>query len=315
MPEIEIVGFTNAHGCRLVGTLHRPAVPRPDAPAVVLMSPGAKMRVGPGRLYLPLTDLLTARGHLVLRFDFFGLGDSEGELPEAMLADVYNQIEVGRFVDDGLAALRWMRETHGCQRFVVGGLCGGAITALLTAAQDPSVDGLLSIGMTVTLASDAARPAASMTQAEMALRRNEYLKRLWSPRAWQRFLTMKSPYGIVFRALLPRTFRRRTATSDTDAATALTAEQLATVNPLFPKAFFAFLERGGRALMLFGEKDRFLAEYRGKFAAPHARRLAGVASRIDKHVIPGANHELSHPEFRREMLAACERWLDGGRCA
>ncbi len=38
----------------------------------------------------------------MLRFDFFGLGDSEGDLDETVLADVYNNIEVGRYVDDTL---------------------------------------------------------------------------------------------------------------------------------------------------------------------------------------------------------------------
>jgi len=37
---------------------------------------------------------------LVLRFDFYGLGDSEGEIREPMLADLYGSIQMGRYVKD-----------------------------------------------------------------------------------------------------------------------------------------------------------------------------------------------------------------------
>src|SRR5687768_3711240 len=130
MSEPEAVRFKNDNGQVLFGTLHPPARPRHGLPAIVLLSPGVKMRVGPGRLYVPLTDMLNDLGYTVLRFDFFGLGDSEGELQEPMLADVYNNIEVGRYVGDTVSALNWLAKEKGFQRFVLGGLCGGAITAL-----------------------------------------------------------------------------------------------------------------------------------------------------------------------------------------
>src|SRR5688500_9087000 len=131
MGRVEAVKFANTAGLALYGTLHRPATPGRNLPAVVLLSPGVKMRVGPGRLYVPLTRMLNELGYTVLRFDFFGLGDSEGELQETMLVDVYNNIEVGRYVDDTLCAIKWLRQEQGFKRFVLGGLCGGAITALL----------------------------------------------------------------------------------------------------------------------------------------------------------------------------------------
>src|SRR5688572_19677995 len=100
MSRVEPVSFPNVDGKVLFGTLHLPPRSVPGLPAVVLLSPGVKMRVGPGRLYVALTDRLTALGYTVLRFDFYGLGDSEGELSEKKLADVYNNIEVGRYVSD-----------------------------------------------------------------------------------------------------------------------------------------------------------------------------------------------------------------------
>src|SRR5688572_27422911 len=179
MSSTEAVSFLNADGLKLFGTLHRPSAGSDSPlPAVVLLSPGVKMRVGPGRLYVPLTEMLTEQGYTVLRFDFFGLGDSEGALKERLLADVYNNIEVGRYVADTLSALDWLHSTHRIKRFILGGLCGGAITALLAAQRDPRVEGLLSLGMTVTLASNAATPGRYMTQAQLEKRARTYLQKL-----------------------------------------------------------------------------------------------------------------------------------------
>jgi pimeloyl-ACP methyl ester carboxylesterase len=309
LSEVEAVSFQNRAGLKLFGTLHRPARARAGMPAVLLLSPGVKMRVGPGRLYLPLTDMLTAEGFTVLRFDFYGLGDSEGELAEKLLPDVYNHIEVGRYVDDTLSAIDWLRDVHGFQRFVLGGLCGAAITAVLAAQRDPRVEGLLSLGMTVTLASNAATPAKYMSGAELDAMRVLYLRKLFNPRAWMRFLTFRSDYSVAWHAML-RLFRKPKpkAVAATPEAP-VPAEQRGNANPLFPPAYFEFLRRGGHAMMLFSEKDRLYSDYEEKFVQPYADSLKPVAGQIDQHLVRSANHVLSLAEWRREMVDTSRAWL------
>lgn len=311
MYSAEAVTFKNAEGLTLFGTLHSPAVKQAALPVVVLLSPGVKMRVGPGRLYVPLTELLNSQGYTVLRFDFFGLGDSEGDLQETMLADVYNNIEVGRYVDDTLAALNWLSERHGCDRFVLGGLCGGAITAILAAERDSRVEALLSIGMTVTLASNAATPARYMTRAQLDYRRQGYLKKLLRPKAWLRFLTFQSEYDVIWRAM-KRMFVKDppvVAAAQSQSTQPTPAEQRGNANPLFPPAYFSFLRRGGKALMLFSERDRLQSEYEEKFVQAYAAQLSDLTSQIEQHVIPHANHVLSFREWQEQMLMLSQRWL------
>lgn len=308
MADVEAVVFPNAQGMKLFGTLHRPARPRAGLPAVVLLSPGVKMRVGPGRLYVPLTDMLNQQGYTVLRFDFYGLGDSEGELAETQLADVYNHIEVGRYVDDSLAALSWLRDKHRFARFVLGGLCGGAITALLTAERDASVEGLLSIGMTVTLASNAATPAKYLTGQQLDMMRAGYVRNLLSVKSWLRLLTLQSDYKVIWHALTRR-FRKPAAPAPAAGAAAPPPEQRGDANPLFPRAYFTFLGRGGRALMLFSEKDRLFSQYQEKFAEPFAARLGEFLPQIEQHIIANANHVLSFRPWQQEMLERSRGWL------
>lgn len=310
MSEPEAVRFKNDNGQVLFGTLHPPARPRHGLPAIVLLSPGVKMRVGPGRLYVPLTDMLNDLGYTVLRFDFFGLGDSEGELQESMLADVYNNIEVGRYVGDTVSALNWLAKEKGFQRFVLGGLCGGAITALLAAERDSRVEGLLSLGMTVTLASNAATPAKYLTGAQLDSLRRGYLRRLREPEAWLRLLTFQTEYGALWRSMKRAFIKDRPRPVPVAAASDAAAEQQrGNANPLFPRAFFAFLQRGGRGLMLFSEKDRLYSEYDEKFAQPQAARLQAYLPQLEHHVVASANHVLSFTPWQQEMLEVCRGWL------
>lgn len=309
MFNIEAVSFANPAGLTLFGTLHRPRMPDARLPAVVLLSPGVKMRVGPGRLYVPLTEMLVSLGYTVLRFDFYGLGDSQGELEERQLTDVYNHIEVGRYVGDTLAALAYLRRAHGHQRFILGGLCGGAITALLAADREPSVEALLSLGMTVTLASNAATPARYLSAREIDRARGHYLRKLADPRAWRTFLTFKSNYGVIWRVIKRELLEKKNAPERAPAPEQQAPEQRGNANPLFPKAFLKFLERDGRALMLFSEKDRLYAEYQDKFALPHEARLRPHTNQIREHIVPNANHVLSMHEWQREMVDVCRQWL------
>jgi pimeloyl-ACP methyl ester carboxylesterase len=311
-PRFQAVSFTNESGQTLFGTLHHPEQARVGAPAIVLLSPGVKMRVGPGRLYVPLTEMLNSQGYTVLRFDFFGLGDSEGELQEPMLADVYNNIEVGRYVGDTLSAMGWLRRDHGFEKFILGGLCGGAITALLAAERESRVQGLLSLGMTVTLASNAATPAKYLTRHQLNELRQGYIRRLLQPKSWVRLLTLQSDYAVIWQSLRRMVTRERPATAASASASSGAEpqiEQRGNANPLFPQAFFAFLARGGRALMLFSEKDRLQAEYMEKFATPYEERLQPFQSQLQQHIVANANHVLSMREWQNEMVEVSRAWV------
>src|SRR5205823_1145017 len=63
-------------GRNLVGVVTRPTRLRADLPAVLLLNAGNIHRVGPNRIYVRAARSIAARGGLVCRFDFAGLGDS-----------------------------------------------------------------------------------------------------------------------------------------------------------------------------------------------------------------------------------------------
>jgi putative redox protein len=74
-----------------------------------------------------ISRALTARGIAVLRFDFTGLGGSEGEFANTNFSSN---------VEDLVAAAQWLRENHEAPRVLIGHSLGGA--AVLAAANSIS---------------------------------------------------------------------------------------------------------------------------------------------------------------------------------
>lgn len=299
------VTFVNRKGLRLFGVLHTPADPRPGDLIVVLLSPGVKMRVGPQRLYVELAEVLGEMGLSVLRFDSHGLGDSEGTLPEEQLRDVYNHIQIGRYVEDTIDAMDWIQETCGPRRFLLAGLCGGAITGLLAGERDSRVVGLLALGIPTALAGLTADTSRYMTLGQLEASQKMYVKRLASPRAWFRLLTFQTDNRLIWKMLAQR--MRQLLGSRPEPQSVAPEDDNA--NPLFPRAVFKMLSSRRPMLLLFGGADRLHFEYEEKFACRHRDRLAALPPLVDVHVIESANHVLSLAEWRKEMVEHSTRWL------
>ena len=113
---------------RLVGLLTGPE--RASGPTLVLPSAGLLPRSGPFRLHVELARRLAAHGVRTFRFDVPGVGES----PRIPGWDARRAV---------LAAIDHLAARHGCQRFVVGGLCSAADVGWKVALEDSRVDGLL----------------------------------------------------------------------------------------------------------------------------------------------------------------------------
>ena len=143
--------------------------------------------------------------------------------------------------------------------------------------------------------------------AELEWRRRLYIKKMFQTKYWVRFLTFRSEYGVIWHAMKRALFKP--AAKPQAATPGAPVEQRGNANPLVPQAFLAFLQRGGKALMLFSEKDRLLSEYQEKFLAPYAQSLAPHLPQLDQHVVPSANHVRSMREWQQELVDVSRQWL------
>jgi len=205
--SVSPVNFKNKNGAMLYGMLHSPEKPRTNI-AIIILSPGIKNRVAPHRLYVKMARSFSELGFPVLRFDPEGLGDSEGEIDERYAADLYGTIQVGRFVEDTICAMDWMQRDHNIFRFVLTGLCGGAITGLLAGAKDKRVECLMGQSIPIILDSSNIVYDEFLTDSELKKRGEGYLGKLFDIKSWHswiRFLTFRSDYRLIYRSVLQPT--------------------------------------------------------------------------------------------------------------
>jgi alpha-beta hydrolase superfamily lysophospholipase len=315
--RIRPVTFDNSSGLRLVGMLHEPTSEGRRDVAVVLLSPGVKTRVAPHRLYNKMAAALCAQGFTVLRFDFYGLGDAEGEIPLRNLRDLYGSVALGRYVGDTRDALAWLARTHGFERFIVGGLCGGALTGLLTAPGDPRIVGIVALGLPVMLDSADLDPVQFMTVGQLTSLRSRYLQKALDPKAWLRVLSFKTDFRLMMKSFGTLIRRKKKpapaatpATTGAGAAPPAAVETPANMNPHFAPAFFKTAERGCPMLVVFSEADRLYWEFEEKFVALNRPRYDACAPQLDLHVIKSANHILTFEPWQAEMQDHLRRWLE-----
>ena len=303
MSGSRIVSFPNRAGMLLRGILHEPDPSVARGVCVLLLSPGIKGRVGPHRLYLKIAARLVPLGFHVLRFDYYGLGDSEGEITERALADMYVTIQCGRYIDDTVAAMDWVQQSLRINRFVGSGLCGGSLSALLTAERDSRIECLLGIGIPAILDGGPANWQRSLTRGQLNRLRNGYLRKVLDPRSWIRLLSGRTNYELLWRSIRKNRPERPAQSPENGRLPSDNS------NPHFAPAFLSLIESGRPILLVFSGNDRLHFEFQEKFEARQVDLTAKSGRLYETCVIPGANHVLSENASVKEFLDRAEEWL------
>lgn len=157
-------------GEELVGIVAEPTAAAPSEVGVVIIVGGPQYRAGSHRQFTLLARQLADHGFATLRFDYRGMGDSDGEARDFLA------------VDADIAAAMQALQTHqpAVKRIVLWGLCDAASAALLylSGTQDPRVAG-------VALANPWVRSAASLAQAHV---KHYYWRRLREKSFWLKLL-------------------------------------------------------------------------------------------------------------------------------
>ncbi len=111
-----------SEGESIGATLHRPEMKGTQGAKAVLLIPGwSGPRSGPAELLVALARELTSQGHVVLRIDLHGRGDSTGRFEDA---------DLDRMIADASAGLDYLKQTCPGLPLVVGGICSGGNVAL-----------------------------------------------------------------------------------------------------------------------------------------------------------------------------------------
>jgi len=280
-------------GRRLCGIVHlpSPSVPEKNC-SVVLFPAGPKYRVGPHRLYVHLARALSARGFRVLRADTFGVGDSEGEIPNGNTLHVYRLIENGLFIKDARLWADYFRQFEGAGQLILGGLCGGALTSLYVAEEIKEAAGVILLGLPVLVDEPGTIP--DRRQAGTFLW--QYVQRIARVGSWSRLLRQESDYRLMGQSI--RGFL------------GITSRSAVRVNKKLIESLERYLASGRPGICVFGENDIYHSQFTQHFESRYGPLSLSLRKLFEFKVVEASDHSFSSPPAEGTVLKTVSDWLE-----
>jgi exosortase A-associated hydrolase 1 len=265
----------------LAGILHTPESPsKPHA--VLFVVGGPQYRVGSHRQFVLMARDLCAAGYPVLRFDYRGMGDSEGESRsfESVDTDI-------RAAMDALATV-----LPSLRGIVLFGLCDGASASLMYASTDSRLTAVAIANPWVRTEVGEARAYARHYFAQRLVQRS-FWQKVWSGG----FNARASLSGLI------ETVRR--------ARVAAAASSDHPSEGFIDRMFRGFKAVGPRpVLVLLSDRDLTAREFEDHCArSPDWRQLL-AGPNVERTLIRDADHTFSSHESLRAATQAMVEWLD-----
>lgn len=242
---------------------------------VVIVVGGPQYRVGSHRQFVLTARALAAAGFPTLRFDYRGMGDSEGDFR------VFDTVDVD--IGNAVAALR--RES-GVMNVVLWGLCDGASASLMYGSSDPCVAGIVAVNPW----------ARSVATEASTLLRHYYLGRILSRKFWADLVR-----GGVSIGLSLAEFGRTIAASRP-------------MNAAKPPGFLvrmhaSWLKLRRPVLFLLSGRDYTAREFETWVGRDPKRRELLESARSTVIRIPEADHTFSSHALRDRVAKETIAWL------
>lgn len=247
------------------------------ATGVVIVVGGPQYRVGSHRQFALLARALARARIPSLRFDYRGMGDSEGDARtfEAIDADIAAAVDV-------------LCREAGIARVVLWGLCDGASAALMYAATDPRIAGVVALN-----------PWARSVQGEAKIRlKHYYVKRLLSVEFWSKVATGG--------------FNARRGADDFAGAVrgAFSGDGRGTSDSFLRRMEEGWAGLGRPALFLLSGNDLTAREFEGWVASSARRRALLGAASAEVAAFPEADHTFSSRALRDAIAARTIDWIE-----
>ena len=275
----EVAQFGDAGA--LVGVVTLPDGPtvRNGLPGVILLNAGRLHRVGPNRMYVRLARRLATAGFPVLRFDLSGIGDSDVRRDNL-------HFERSAVVETQ-AAMSYLNESKGVERFYLMGMCAGASNSIAAAWDDPRVAGAVLIS---PLAYSNSSEYISSVKSFMAARRF-WRDRVFRPQSWLKALAGRADYRRGFSHLRNWATQKKKVSHASDQI----ADNLRSLS-----------DRGVDLLLVYGTTDTgldFLDLVLGRGAS-----ASGTPNNMTVEVIDGADHVFTLLRHQSHLLHVIETW-------
>lgn len=276
----------NCEGAQLVGVLHQPAQLTRTFGVLVIVG-GPQYRVGSHRQFVLLARTLAQAGYPVLRFDYRGMGDSEGELRgfEHVASDV-------RCAIDAL-----LERVPQLRAVVLWGLCDGASAACFYAASDARVRGLALLNPWVRSEQTLAR----------SLLFNYYVARLFNRQAWRELIGQRGKLGTALKSVLSTASQAAVSASAKPAGGQIAVSR---GEPLLPRVAAGLEKFSGAVLLVIAGTDVTGAEFVQGIAQHRGLRRRLARANVTRKVLEAADHTFSTRAWRNQVAHWTCEWLE-----
>ncbi len=271
-----LVGIIAANGTREVSG-------KGNLTGVVLLTAGLDHHVGPNRIYVKLARRLAEMGGVVLRFGFSGTGDSG---PRRDKLPVSQSV-----IDETQQAMDYLERLMGIKRFILIGLCSGAVPAFRVAVADSRVRGAVLLN-----------PQTPADPTELLVEYNYYWRHaLFNLRSWMRLFLLRSNYLSVWKAVGDQVRGRLRPNWVRSCEPPEVIDEIT-------KSFQLFQERGVRLLILSSHDElgeMYISQvFRKEYKAMKASGL------LTTKMVSGAHHTLRPLVCQEELLGFVSEWVE-----
>lgn len=268
-------------GDTLLGIMAKPEMPANTG--VIVIAGGPQYRVGSHRQFVLLSRTLATAGYPVLRFDYRGMGDSEGPQRDfqTVSADIAAAIGV------------MQKNIPSVKDVTLWGLCDGASAALLYCFEthDPRVSGLCLLNPWV-------RSEASLAKTQV---KHYYMQRLRQEQFWIKLLRGKVAANAItdlMRSLKAALSGEKSRASKGDSQT------------FQQRMAMAWGKFNGHILLVLSDDDYVAKEFLEYVNADTAWSATFTHPSLSRHDLPAADHTFSNLASRIRVEELTIDWLE-----
>jgi uncharacterized protein len=287
------------HDAWLYGILSLPEVSQP-APTrgVLVIVGGPQYRAGSHRQFALMARALAAQGIPVFRFDYRGMGDSDG------IMRTFENVN-----DDIRAAMdHFIEQVPGMRDVVLWGLCDGASASLFYAGSDARVGGLVLLNPWVRTEQGEAR----------AYLKHYYARRLFDTELWSKILHGRFDYRSAAQSILKIAGKTMRDVAASEASTSTTAalpgkESLsappASSRSLPDRMLQGIVQYRGKVLLILSGNDLTAQEFSDLTERSKAWQRVLGAPRVQKRKLADANHTFAQRDWREQVTRWTGEWV------
>ena len=275
---------------RIVAIVSCPEHPLPRG--VLIVVGGPQYRVGSHRQFTLLCRALAERGIAAMRFDYRGMGDSEGAARnfEEIQPDIRSAVD------------QFCAEVPGLREVVIWGLCDAASAALMYAHKDLRITGLVLLNPWV-------RTMKGLAKAQL---KHYYGSRLMDREFWRKVARGEFEFSTAIQsfggALMMALGGRSRAVADSSDVSILQADSDAT-RPLPERMADGMSQFKGKVLVILSGGDLTAQEFESLVHGSGRWGQLLANSRVERRKLPDANHTFSTREWRDQVTVWTAEWL------